>query len=497
MDKLLLGIDFGTSTNYVTKYDFGKQDAVAVANMGSYANSNIFENTIYIESGSNVVLGSAASKRGTSDPLNFFRGIKRYISSEQWYQKIPHLDNRMYSAQDIASMIFKEIKEKVEKSENKSIDGVVLTVPYSYSDRYRSRLKEAAEDAGLHVLKLIEEPVAAAVSFGIFEKDLQINHKEKMLVFDLGGGTFDITIFEMEKLGNGQVKIEVLNTDGVENLGGEDIDEVLMSKFRALIGIQYDDIANETELKDYQELLKKTAMETKENLSVDDIYESYAIITINGKTEELEYELSRDEFATWMKTNNILGQIEDAIDRSLMDVGDDGLEVEEIDRVILAGGSSNIPLIHYLTEKYFGKKPESRKNLGELVGHGAGIVAGLTEDKSLNYEIIRKVSKNVGIAKGNKFETVLPKNTNYGVKSDLHTISIQNVQDGELRITFYEGDSSIVEHCEIVGSIVIDVSAVEGNDIGISLEKDESEGRLVYHIYDNDTEIETNNIDNN
>jgi molecular chaperone DnaK len=300
----------------------------------------------------------------------------------------------------------------------------------------------------------------------------------------------------MEKWENDQIRIEVLNTDGVEKLGGEDIDEVLMAKFRTLIGIQYDDIANETELKLYQEKLKKTAMETKENLSVDEEYDAYETFTINGTAKELDMELSRDEFATWMKTNNILGQIEDAIDRSLMDVGDDGLEADEIDRIILAGGSSNIPLIHYLTEKYFSKKPESRKNLGELVGHGAGIVAGLTADKNLNYEIIRKVSKNVGIAKGNKFEMVLPKNTNYGVESDLHTISIRNIHDGELRITFYEGDSSIIEHCEIVGSITIDVSSVTSNEIGISLEKDESEGRLVYHIYDNDVEIETNNIEN-
>ena len=112
-DELLLGIDFGTSTNYVTKYDFAKKDAVAVANMGDYGGSNIFENTIYIESGSNVILGKLANKKGVSSPMNFFRDIKRHISSDNWSQKIPHLDNQIFTAQDIATLIFKEIKKKM------------------------------------------------------------------------------------------------------------------------------------------------------------------------------------------------------------------------------------------------------------------------------------------------------------------------------------------------------------------------------------------------
>jgi len=163
-DKLLLGIDFGTSTNYVTKYDFTKKDAVAIANMGDYGGSNIFENTIYIESGTNVILGQSANKKGASDPMNFFRDIKRHISSDNWSQKISHLDNQTYTAQDIATMILKEIKSKVEKIENRSIDGVVLTVPYAYGDQYRRKLRESAQNAGLSVINIVEEPIAAAQS---------------------------------------------------------------------------------------------------------------------------------------------------------------------------------------------------------------------------------------------------------------------------------------------------------------------------------------------
>ena len=482
MDKLLLGIDFGTSTNFITKYDFSKKDAIPIENMGEFGKSNIFENTIYIESSSNIVLGALATKKGLSDPMNYFSDIKRYIVSDNWRERIPHFDNRLFSAQSIATLIFKEIKAKVEKSENRNIDGVVLTVPYAYSDTYRRKMKEAMDDAGINVLKIIEEPIAAAVSFGIFDNNLNIGEKEKVLVFDFGGGTFDITIFEFRKESKTHSKIEVLNTDGVERLGGKDIDAIIVSKFRDYLGIQYDDIKNNIELKKYQENLIKLAIETKENLSEDDEYDIYENYMVDGISKELELDLSRNEFNKWLKENNIIGMIEDALDRTIMDVEPE-LEAEDINRIILAGGSSSIPIIYETVKKYFGKEPQSSKNLGELVGHGAGVIAGLTEDKTLGYEIIRKVNKNIGIAKGNKFETILLKNTKYGKESSIYNINLENQKNDSFKITLYEGDSSIIEHCEEIGKITIE-SSLSTNKIGLTLSKDEDKGLIVYHLYD-------------
>jgi molecular chaperone DnaK len=493
MDKLLLGIDFGTSTNFVTKYDFAKKDAVTVENMGGYGSSNIFDNAIYIESGTNVVLGHSANKKGLSDPMNHFSNIKRYIDSDHWEQKIPHLDYRIFSAQQIAEMIFREIKERVEKNENRSIDGVVLTVPYAYGDLYRKRLKEASENAGMKVLKIIEEPVAAAISFGIFDKKLDDGKKEKILVFDLGGGTLDITVFEMSKTGSKTV-IEVLNTDGVKQLGGKDIDDILVKKFQNLLGTDYSEVNDSVELKRYQEGLSSLAKATKENLSEDEEYDIYENYTINGEPKELEFDLERKEFEMWLKTNNIIGEIKDALDRSLMDIEDEDIEPEDIDRVILAGGSSSIPLIYKTVEEYFGKAPETRKNLGELIGHGAGLVAGMTADDSLQYKIIRKVSKNIGLAKGNRFETILAKNTPYGEWSPAYMITVDNLADSDLKIHLYEGDSAIVEHCEKIGSISAEVSGLKTSELGIALSKDEKEGRLNYRLYDGETVLKEDKI---
>lgn len=493
---LLLGIDFGTSTNYVTKYDFSKKDAVSVANMGDYGGSNIFENSIYIESDSNVILGQSANKKGASDPMNFFKDIKRHISSDNWTQKISHLDNQTLTAKDIATLIFKEIKEKVEKTENRAIDGVVLTVPYSYGDQYRRRLRESAKNAGLKVINIIEEPIAAAVSFGLFNGNTIVKD-EKILVFDFGGGTLDITVFNFSKPNKSHVEIEVLNTSGVKQLGGKDIDEIMISKFKSIIGVDYDDISNDVELKKYQENLNKLASDQKEILSSEREANIYENFSLNNTTRELEFDLPVDKFNKWLKLNNIIGKIEDALDQSLWDIGKDGLESSDIDKIILAGGSSSIPIINETITNYFNKSPVAQDNLGEMVGRGAGIVAGISSDDSLNYDIIKKVSKNVGISQGNKFISILSKNTNYGIESDFYKIKINNLADINIKINFYEGDTAIIEGCEYIGHLELDAGDVNSSEIYITLSKDMDDGRIIYKLYDDKkTILESSHIEN-
>ncbi|RLA73606.1 MAG: hypothetical protein DRG78_22260 [Epsilonproteobacteria bacterium] len=492
MEKLLLGIDFGTSTNFITRYDFKKGIPVEIANMGAHEKGNIFPNTIYIESEDNIILGDMANKKGLSDPMNYFSDIKRYISSDNWEHKIPHIDYKIHSAKDIATLIFKEIKNRVEKNENRKVDGVVLTVPYSYGDTYRRRLREAAVDADLAVLKIIEEPIAAAVSFGVFNNHSDVD--EKILVFDFGGGTLDITVFKFTKHNQSNIEIEVLNTEGIENLGGKDIDNILVLKFKEILGIEFEEVNSDVELKQFQETLLKLASESKELLSEDD-EEIYQNFIINNKNKELELDLEQKIFVKWLKINNIVGQIEDAIDRSLDDVGKDGIDPEEIDKIILVGGSSSIPLIYSTLEDYFGKAPMVQKEPDKLVGYGAGIIAGLTEDNSLNYEIIRKVSKDIGISKGNRFEPILRKNSTYGTESEIYFIDISKSGDNEqsVKLSFYEGDSSIIEDCEKIGILDMEKNITK---IGIALSRAENDGRLKYHLYDeHKTLIETNYIE--
>jgi len=481
-NKLLIGIDFGTSTNFITKYDFQKKDAVAVANMGGYGGSNIFNNCIYIENKTNFVLGDF--RRLVRDPFNFFHDIKRFIISDDWFHRVPNLDNREVSAQDIAQMIFESIKQKIETNENRSIDGAVITVPYEYSDKYRKRLIQSAQNAGIKVIKLVEEPVAAAISFGLFSDEVKENKEEKIVVFDLGGGTFDIAIFKFKKDDKFNAKIEVLNTNGVEKLGGKNIDALIAKKLQEEINLDYTQISNQKERILLQSKLDEIAKTVKEELSVEEESEVYEPLVINGTTVELEKFITRDEFNGWLKDNNILGQIEDALDSAIYDID---LEPQDIDRIILAGGTSSIPVIKELVKNFFGKEPESKKNLGELVGHGAGILAGLSEDDGLNYEIIRKTSKYIGINKANKFQKILNKNIKYGESSAKYPLQIRNSNADT--IYFYEGEGGRIDNCEKIGKVKIDISKYENKTIKISLLKDENSGRVQYAFYNKSDEL--------
>ena len=471
MNKLLLGIDFGTSTNFVTKYDFDKRNAVAVANMGGYGGSNIFDNCIYIESENNLIIGD--KKKYIQYPENSFQDIKRFIVSDQWKHQVPSLNYREVTAMDVAEMIFKAIKQKVEKNEARSVDGAVITVPYAYSDMYKKRIKEAAENAGIPVIKLVEEPVAAAISFGIFSDKIPNGKKEKIVVFDLGGGTFDITVFQFKKDDEQHATIEVLNTDGVEKLGGKTIDDLFADKLKNSLNIEYVDFSEEKEKKKFQQALIDVASREKELLSNQEEIDIFEPLTINKVSKELEITIKREEFNSWLKDNNVVGQIQDALYRSL-DVID--LEPKDIDRVVLAGGSSSIPLIYQIVEDFFGKKPESRQNLGELVGLGAGIVAGLSADNSLHYDIIRKTSKDIGIASSNKFRRILYKNWKYDNESLPITINLRN--DSANVVYFYEGDSSRIESCEKIGKCAIESRDFSDGKVQISLMRDENTGRL-------------------
>jgi molecular chaperone DnaK (HSP70) len=479
VEKLILGIDFGTSTNFVTKYDFKKRDAVPVENMAGYGKGNIFENVIYIEGDGKYVLGDR--KKYLLEPHNYFEDIKRHITSDSQKWIVPNLGDREVTATDVAEKIFSKIRERVEESHGgERVEGAVITVPYAYGDKYRKRVKEAAERAGIPVIKLVEEPVAAAISFGVFGDEIENGKEENIVVFDFGGGTFDLTIFKFQKSDKQNARIEVLNTGGEAQLGGRDIDKLISEKFRTEdLGVEYSDIVKDKERARLQIELGELAKETKEELSEIEESDIYKGFTINLETKEIERELQRTKFEDWLRVGNIVGRVEDALDIAIDEAG---LSPEDIDRVILAGGSSSIPLIKDVIRDFFGFEPEARKSLGELVGHGAGVVAGLSMDDSLHYQVIRKTNKSIGVAVGNKFKKILRKNSRYGEVSPPYKLRIDNLTD-KLVVYFYEGESGAVDECERIGKAEIDGTLFETNRIGLSLYRDDDSGEMGYIFY--------------
>jgi molecular chaperone DnaK (HSP70) len=278
----------------------------------------------------------------------------------------------------------------------------------------------------------------------------------------------------------------VLNTDGVEKLGGKTVDELLSKKFMEHLKIDYSIFSKDKERSKFQSQLNKISKETKELLSDSDEEAIYENLSINGENKELEMDVSVDDFNDWLKDNNIIGEIEDALDRAIYDID---LEPEDIDRVVLAGGTSTIPLIKQVVEDFFGKKSEAKKNLGELVGHGAGILAGLSEDSSLQYTVIRKTSKNIGVASGNKFKKILHKNTKYGEESAQMALKLTNREES-LNVSFYEGDSARIEDSEKIGKVEIDGSDFSSEQIYISLiREDKKDSKIKAFFYDRDKNL--------
>ncbi|MGA1870352.1 MAG: Hsp70 family protein [bacterium] len=480
-DGIYLGIDFGTATNYVTKWDFKKTDAMPVENLGGYGGGYFWDNVIYYESPTNYIVGEKAYKKGVTEPLNFVKDIKRYIEDDKWRVKIKSL-NKELAAVDVAADIFRVIKDKVEKNEGgKSIDGIVISVPFAFQHRERQKIKLAAEKAGLKVMGLIEEPIAAAISFGLHSKSIENNKKEKILVFDLGGGTFDVTIFDLMRKSDNSIKVEVLNTDGHKNLGGKDIDSMLVEQFLGSLGHDGKEvnISDEKKYKQDQLALVMEARKVKEELSEADEVDVYLARLFDNCTLDIEG-LTREEFNNWLRKNGFVSKVKEVLYNSLEDID---LEVSDIERIILVGGSSNIPYIQDLIEKTFHRKAESKEDVGRLVGHGAGIYCGKLLDNSLNYEVITKVSHDIGIKLDGRFLKLIKKNERYETFSDYKEIGIGN-QAKTMSIGIYQGVYSNKDHCSLIGKITLDnVSKLPEKKIKIKLGTDKN-GIVKYILSD-------------
>ena len=476
---LFLGIDFGTSTNMVTYWNEDKKRAEPIY-LGEYGEAGYFANVIYYESENNIIVGDVALAKGNSDFYNAVFSIKRRLESSDFRQYIPNL-NRSLGTEEIVADIFSWIKKNVEmKFGGQSIDGVVISVPFAFQNTERERIKIAARRAGLPVLGLIEEPVAAALSFGLFDDTKKLK-AEKILVFDLGGGTFDVTIFEFKKPSSSNFKIRVLTTDGEKQLGGIDIDDVLVKKFLEQLKADYPDYNLEAVSTEEQEKeifnLRQFAIDVKENLSAEEEYDSFFESRL-GTQYFLEKNFTREEFENYLR--EFLNEIENVLDSTLS--GAD-LEPQDIDRIIMVGGTSNIPAINEKVRQYFGKAPEKIEDLETMVGKGAGLYCGLKYvEKNFDFDIAVGISKTTGIKWRGKFLKMLPRNTLYGTPSEVKILQLPQ-STKVIKIPVVQGNS--VTNVKI-GSVIVTpeiFSKLINGRIGVKLNTDANTGTISYELY--------------
>lgn len=461
---MYLGIDFGTSTNYIVRWNEDKGKVEPINLMVNYGTA-LMENAIYYGI-DNIFIGKSALEKKLTDPKNLVRYIKVHIGDDNYEQYIPRKKQKL-SAKEIAVDIFKEIKVSIDKFNEESIEGVVITVPFGYMHKARKTIKEAAEEAGFNVISLIEEPLAAAIRARDIIGDSE--SEKNVLVFDIGGGTLDITVFKSYNQ-DGTNYLEVLNTDGDKKIGGRYIDEAILKKIKNRYDLQ-----NLTASK--QEKILEDIKEAKEVLSDEDEEESE--ICIEVKTGFDIYYLDNEILEEIFRDINYEDKISYILDNA---IEDSGLEKQDIDQIIMVGGTSRLKVIRDILEKQLFCEIAEVGEPDLLVGEGAAIYANEVATQKNRFKIIPTLNHSIGIDKAGEFVKVLNKNSRYEVESEIKILSVATSISGYQTVDVYQGDYSKIKECSKVGVISFDVKNI-GNEIGISFSVDQS-GIIKYKLYD-------------
>ncbi|MCC7526445.1 MAG: molecular chaperone DnaK [Chitinophagaceae bacterium] len=368
----IIGIDLGTTNSCVSVME-GNEPVVIANDEGRRTTPSVIA---FMKNGERKV-GDPAKRQAITNPINTIMSVKRFMGRrydevgeeiKHWSYKVVKGDNntvrididgRPYTPQEISAMTLQKMKKTAEDYLGQEITEAVITVPAYFNDAQRQATKEAGEIAGLTVRRIVNEPTAAALAYGLDKK-----HKdEKIAVFDLGGGTFDISILE---LGDGV--FEVKSTNGDTHLGGDDFDKVVIDwlaeefKKEENIDLRKDPMALQR-LKEASEKAKvelSSSSETEINLPY--------VTALDGVPKHLVKKLTRAKFE--QLSDSLLERCLKPCEQALKDAG---LNASQIDEVILVGGSTRIPKVQEIVEKFFGKKPNKSVNPDEVVALGAAI----------------------------------------------------------------------------------------------------------------------------
>ena len=350
----IIGIDLGTTNSAVAVMEGGEPTIIPNVE-GNRTTPSV---VAFTKNGERLV-GETAKRQAITNAARTITSIKREMGTDYKVK----IDDKEYTPEEISAMILQKIKSDVESYLGETVSEAVITVPAYFTDSQRQATKDAGKIAGLDVKRIINEPTAAALAYGM-DKDTE---QHKIMVFDLGGGTFDVSILEI-----GDGVFEVLSTRGNNRLGGDDFDEVLMnymiSEFKKENGIDLSkDVTAMQRLKDAAEKAKKelsTTMTTNVNLPF--------ITAVDGAPVHLNMDIKRAKFEELAS---------DLVDKTLVPVrealNDAGLTASEIDKVLLVGGSTRIPAVQEAVKKLIGKEPQKDINPDECVAIGAAIQGGV------------------------------------------------------------------------------------------------------------------------